>query len=138
IEMTDAKRFQIGNDFCSFIEPELPGQLQPVGSDRDRVRHYLAPMLQKTDHGGSNRGMSPFQIARRGRKSFGRSALLFDRLATKRRWLLSRNSQFAVSTCPSRRASPNRMPASLGTISRCRMARSSRTKASCLRAGGLA
>ena len=39
IEMRDAERLQIGNDFGGLVEIEIRGQLQPIGRNRDGRRH---------------------------------------------------------------------------------------------------
>src|SRR6266403_5626872 len=137
IEVRNAERFQIGDDRRGGVEIEVRRQLDAVGRDRNGRRHHRPPMRQNTDQGGTKSPASPPQIG----VPLDALALLaisvLERLATSRNVAPSPMRQWAVSKLsPAARASPKDAPASLGTISRRRIASRFCTSASRFFPGG--
>src|ERR1700751_5533345 len=131
--MADAERLEVRHQRGRLVEPELRGELEPVGCERNGGWHHPAPRLQNTDHAGSSCSGSPPQIGRSGRKLGGRFASPSERLASSLSVSPSPSDQSVIRTQASNSVAAKLASASRGTISRRRIASRSRTSASRLR-----
>src|SRR5258705_8839911 len=131
IEMRNAERFQIGDDRRGRVEIEVRRQLDAVGRVRDGRRHHRPPMRHNNDQGGTKSQASPPQIGVPFAALILCEISLFERLATSSSLAPPPMRQWAVSKpLAAASASPKDVPASLGTISRRRIARRFCTSAS--------
>ena len=87
---------KIGYDLYRVVEAEVRRKLETVSGNRDIRRHQRYPVIQKTDHGGSNGGGLPPQIGRRPPMSCGLCPGLLDRFASSSKISPSPSRQYAV------------------------------------------